>query len=273
MRYAVWFFLTLALTGAARAQETDFYLIAGQSNAIAEGASTEKLGSTTLGDVVPETFVWLNANRSTTTMRFGVNTSQFPAKRSQQARFGPEWGMGKEHRRLFPGRRALFMKFARGGTSLLDPAEWNPDGPDDNLAYQLVDELSSLRKDWPQTRALCLVWVQGESDRTSEPAAYEAAFRRLAHLIRAAAGAPGARVVWPLLTEYGVDRVRPETIAFREMQRRLEADPALNLSVVETDDLVKVDPVHFDAPSTFRLGQRLLRACHEEEQSAQAKRR
>lgn len=254
--------LAFVAAGSARAEE-QFFIIAGQSNAVARGGVTG--GSTDLqaGSTLPDVKIWKNVSASATfvPMRLGENTVQYPAKPEQFSHFGPEWGMAEENAQIQPNGGARFFKFAKGGTSLLARHQWSPDGPSSNLYGQMLDRLRVIAAEG--RRPSCFAWVQGEADRSSDVDAYEIAFRRFLAGVGDALGRSDLKIVWPRLSQQQspTELDAAATERFRAMQTRIAGDPTLRVRLVNVDDLGKQDQVHFDSEGVLALGRRILRRC------------
>ena len=93
------------------------------------------------------------------------------------SRFGPELSFARtmrDHIRT-PDSKVVVIKFAMGGSSLWDPANWLPDGTTNSVAdgklYRIFQSVAwrgidAVRKKYPDhtVNVLGMGWVQGESD-------------------------------------------------------------------------------------------------------------
>lgn len=118
-------------------------------------------------------------------------------------RFGPELSFGRRMRELQPDETIAIIKYARGGTALIDGVSsygsWDPDYSGDNGQNQYDHALAALRSAFDDrdvdgdgvTDRLVpagIVWLQGEADANDKQAAlqYRSNLVRLMDLFRAA---------------------------------------------------------------------------------------
>jgi hypothetical protein len=119
------------------------------------------------------------------------------------SRFGPELNFARRVRDLIsePDSRLGVMKFASGGSSLYDLADWRPDGTANRSAdgrlYQIFQHtawrcIGAMKNKYPthEVEVLGMAWVQGESDALEgQGAQYEENLTRLVADVRATFGA------------------------------------------------------------------------------------
>jgi hypothetical protein len=119
------------------------------------------------------------------------------------SRFGPELNFARRVRDLIsePDCRLGVMKFASGGSSLYDMADWRPDGTADRSAdghlYRIFQHtawrcIGAMKNKYPthEVEVLGMAWVQGESDALEgKGAEYEENLTRLVADVRATFGA------------------------------------------------------------------------------------
>jgi len=127
------------------------------------------------GYLPEDSIIPLQSGAGITEVRSG--TQQYPGSTAPVCRFGPELSMARTVRDFIqiPDSKVAVIKFAVGGTSLYDSADWRPDGTADRSAdgnlYKIFQQtawkgLSALRNKYPhyEVEVLGMGWVQGESD-------------------------------------------------------------------------------------------------------------
>lgn len=235
------------------------FLLAGQSNMLGAGVSTE---IPTAHKIPPQ----------------NVRLFEEGAWRDLIWRdsFGPEVGFSMEIASAFPDDQIVLCKVARGGSNLF--YDWNPDGvskgPEDvyrgPLYPKLMTALETVKAELTSTDESTgisgVLWVQGERDSVFEFMAesYEANLTSFIAAIRRDTELDGLPVtigqIAPRMYELEEGRFRH---AFRsvvqEAQQRVScSDPLVEL--VETMDLPQSDNLHFDTGGQMELGARLARA-------------
>ncbi|MDQ8193683.1 sialate O-acetylesterase [Coraliomargarita sp. SDUM461004] len=101
----------------------------------------------------------------------------YPDLKEPVCRFGPELSMGRTIRDRLANTedKVAVVKFAHGGTSLYDIADWRPDGTaekrEDGKLYRLFQNtvegaIAALKAEYPgrEIVVMGMGWVQGESD-------------------------------------------------------------------------------------------------------------
>lgn len=186
--------------------------------------------------------------------------------RDGKGSFGPELTLGAELKdRYFPQVDIVLLKFARGGTSLLD--DWNPGGNDTLLYRRSLDyireNLEILRNMGFHPEIEGAFWFQGEAESNGNrytPEEAETYGQNLQDLVDSyrfdlkQADLPFvfARIN-PTLPHY------TNTIPVREAIVRVASrDP--NARWVDTDDLTYPDKLHVDGPGQLILGRRFASA-------------
>ncbi|MGZ0710192.1 sialate O-acetylesterase [Coraliomargarita sp. W4R53] len=126
----------------------------------------------------------------------------YPHLKAPVCRFGPDLSMGRTVRdRLANSQdKVAVVKFAHGGTSLYDIADWRPDGTSDSRGdgklYQIFQAtargaIKALKQEYPgrEVVVLGMGWVQGESDALEGKGdEYEAHLTRFIEDVRATYG-------------------------------------------------------------------------------------
>lgn len=158
-----------------------------------------------------------------------------------------------------PATITLIIKHARGGTSLND--DWSSVGQDRIALLNAVDRALTLFQDAGYTPTVkSFSWVQGETDALSEDAAtsYAANLQDLIDAVRALTSDDIRIAIAELNPAAG-----PHAAKIIEQQRRTAgSDP--RIALVNTDDLTRLDDLHYDARSTVILGRRLHAAVTKE---------
>ena len=236
------------------------YVFAGQSNMIGAGADISQLAGRAKGDTLQGVRMWNNLGNTFENIQLGVNTVQWPqANQVTFDKFGTEWAVAE---RSSAGTKPTYIvKVAKGGSSLLVDADWNPSASD-NLTTKLINAVSGA-KAASNSPLACFVWIQGEADRgkTSRLTEYSNNLGEITTRVRIAGGNSSARIAVVELS-YGADGLDvSNTDSFRAMQQAfVAADP--HASLIDTDDLTKVDNVHYDTASIMTLGNRIYNACN-----------
>jgi hypothetical protein len=175
--------------------------------------------------------------------------------------FGPEWNMADSLERLFPDDLIVIIKFTDGGTSLFD--RWNPPGANPDLPLggttwnefiaELDLALATLDAQGYQYSIEAMAWAQGESDGTQSFRAnrYDDYLPLLIASVRGHVGVPDLPFV--------LSRTQNTGQAFDEVVRTAQvlvtqADP--RACWFDTDDFIRTDMFHYDAPSMLMAGER-----------------
>lgn len=243
--------MIVACGGGAVVQRAEpvVFVLAGQSNMVGHGRTAD-----------------LSAEQSTLppNIRFFLGARE--ALPAAGARFGPELTFARRLAEYSPDRDYVLVKYAIGGTSLLDWApEWdatrakltgNPErGPLYQQLIGIIEELSLKNAEFGG-----VLWMQGERDARIEAAGKDY-YRNLENLIVALRRDLG-REDLPFVL--GMVNPPPERYPAREVvrdaQRQIAADmPGVYL--VETDDLTKWDDrLHYDTAGLLELGGRYAAA-------------
>ena len=221
------------------------FVLAGQSNMVGHGR-TEDLRAEQL-TLPPNVTLFLGAQES------------LPATR---ARFGPELTFAKVLADNAPERRYLLVKYAIGGTSLLDwapawdatRAEITGNATRGSLYEQLIGILDELSLRGAHFGGV--LWMQGERDARIEAAGKDY-YQNLEDLIAALRRDLGRKDLPFVL---GLVNPPPERYPAREVVRAAQRKIADNLPgvyLVETDDLSKWDDrLHYDSAGLLELGRR-----------------
>lgn len=167
---------------------------------------------------------------------------------------GPELTLGRALEAAEPGEWAV-LKVAVGGTNLVN--HWRVDGAypsDECLSDQASDRIAAMTADLALEVA-AVVWIQGEADASSEPAAsaYAANLTQLVERWRSRHGA--FRLV--------IDRLSSQnTYPYQDILRDQETQAVATIpdaAMVDVDDLPMVAP-HFTSAGYLELGDRLSAA-------------
>lgn len=244
----------------------DFVIFAGQSNAVGLGNLAET-PTFTRGSVIPGVSIWNTSTDRDEPYAIGINGIQRPHIRSRSVPqdFGPELSYLTRYSATAPNRQLLVLKYAKGGASLLSQDDWNPMASSQNLFDGFLGRTNAIIGSYPSLagRLRCFVWVQGEADRRHDDnhlKTYSAAYRELVERVRLSTFSPEANVVIVRLSQRGDRLFSSETNRFRQMQAQLVTQ-GYRTKWVNTDDLEKIDAVHYTSEALLTLGNRIFSAC------------
>jgi lysophospholipase L1-like esterase len=270
----------LLYTIAPAAEPIDVIIVAGQSNAVGFDAPPDDLSkNATDADVL---FWWRcgdpppdehdSASNGWTTLRpqpLGAprkpreqGDRQYGNFAQASGGFGPEIGLA---RAIAPSsHRALaIIKVAFSGTHVA--GDWNPNLEDQpgsehdsrgacyrSLVTETKQALGELADSY-QPRIVAMVWVQGESDATTERAdAYQRNIAAMISSLRTDLEAPQLIVLLAVNTKFGGGNnpYLPDVIAAQKAYA--ESDP--RAKYVDTSHASIENNVHFDAAGTIEVG-------------------
>ena len=199
------------------------------------------------------------------------------------SRFASELSFARTTRDLIldPNARLGIIKYAIGGTSLYDPADWRPDGTADRAAdgtqYRRFQEtawkgIAAMKNKYPRysVEILGMGWVQGESDAIEGHAdEYEANLMRLVADVRATFG-DGLPFVLSMLSTNQLEgapqnEIDQWPIVMAAQQAVATADPKVAATeTAGTNYAVSVGlsegRYHYTTPSLLRIGRDLAEA-------------
>ncbi len=207
-------------------------------------------------------------------------------------RFGPELTFAKRMAELHPDRHIAIIKYSLGGSSITPnsddpraraPGHWDPDytltvndltgvNQYDHALHAIASAtaIADIDNDGEPDRLIPagIVWMQGESDATTEANAadYEADLKHLIDLLRAALRTDDLPVAIGRISDSGQDpkdgKVWDHGDTVRAAQASFcESDPAAAL-VTDTDDYANSDPWHYDTAGFIALGRAFADALH-----------
>ena len=210
---------------------------------------------------------------------FGVETDGRSVLLSD--RFGPELSFGNTLSSQLPDSRIALVKYALGGSGLtpgVGLGGWHPTDKNGHRKNQFDHAMTTLKNalaerdiDGDGVRDLLvpagIIWMQGESDASSNPekaAAYEENLALLVRSLRSAFNEDSLPVVIGKITDSGmaddgsvmdyVDRVQQAQAAFTAIDQCAEL-----VSVTENLHYVG-DPWHYDTNGFVRLGEAFAEA-------------
>lgn len=233
--------------GVRESEEKKHYvvLMAGQSNMVGHGKVSE------IDSIrIPENILYFNGNRS-----------DF---RPNPRTFGPEVSVMKMLGDTHPDLNFIIIKYALGGTSLLD---WAPDYSVErakiteqpqkgNLYNHLMTRVDSITENY-DAEFLALLWMQGGRDARFPQAAreYEANFRNFIRAIRDSTSTENLPVIFGLINT-PVDRY-PETPTVRSAQKTIAAQME-NVYMIDDNTLLEKweDNVHYSTQGQIDLGKK-----------------
>jgi len=203
-------------------------------------------------------------------------------------RFGPELPFGRRLGELEPGARVALIKYAKGGTSLLEGGSgygnWEPDSELGGGINQYDHALATLREalavrdidgdgeDDTLTPA-GIVWMQGEADAYDNPVAaraYRANLKRMMDLLRAALRRDDLPVVVGRIVDSGRDEdglLMDFSPDVQRAQAEYAAADRCAALVDVSDGIGWTDDWHYDTASYLRLGRAFADAMHDLQQS------
>lgn len=224
-------------------------IVAGQSNAVAEGGDVKDQNKFELGATIANVVVWSISKKIFEPIRFG-GTRITRAGEHKVENFGPDWTLARNISRTHRDKTVRIVKVAKGATGLRD--EWKPDGSGEltNILLDAVQQ-SGLKPD-------LFAWISGERDRLENPTKTSGRFEILLDKITAASNHNDMKVVWPLLTHFTNRKHQEETDNFRNMQNGMASKAGSGIRVVSFDRLTKKDNLHFDANSVLRAGRKIF---------------
>lgn len=234
---------------SARAESVDVYILAGQSNMVGLGITSELPPEfqAPQNDVL---FNVLHVTNGWTTLRPGGG-----------AEFGPEITFGRHTADLQAPNSIALYKFAVGATSLA--VDWDPDaGPlYPQLMQGLRDAVDALRQAGHQPQIKAMLWMQGESDALSADwaAAYETNFTNFISRVRSDVGVEALPFVF--------GQIYAPTLPFRNVVRAAQARVAAHVpgaTMILTDDLpVYNDRLHYNTAGLMGMGYRFAVALND----------
>lgn len=238
-------------------------IAAGQSNMSGCGDSRDAaFDFTPRYDVI----FWNHLNDAFEPLTFGTSDTDCGHDPAEQPfYFGPEISFADAYEKLLGDDLLVIIKYAAGGTSMhvdwVPPGE-NPARPNGGPVYN--DFMAELDLVFGQLDAAGydytvegMIWMQGESDtdRNNRSAAYFNDLSALIDVVRTRVANPEmAFIIARILdNDFGFDeRVRDAQVLIGE------TDPFA--CWIDTDDLTKLDIVHYDEPSILTLGNRFANA-------------
>lgn len=185
---------------------------------------------------------------------------------SNRQRFGPEVGLWQALHRQFPDTHFLIIKYAIGGSSMLD---WAPQYDAEkakitgharfgNMFEAMFSKVDSLTRVY-DSEMLAFLWMQGERD-AKVPAAgkdYYPHFRSLIEAVRQRVQAPQLPVLFGAVNPPAADYPALPQV------RRAQADIAAqvkNAWLIDTEGLPKLsDNLHYNSQGQLTLGERYAR--------------
>ncbi len=229
-------------------------IIAGQSNALGRAP----LSAISRTDGTPQTKIYGEYMSSFQTLLQGVNQqSDFPA-----TQFGPEMGIAytyKDENASSTSPSLYIIKYAAGNTFLKPfPGydDWYPYNSDklfDTLIQKSQSALNQIHAAGFTPKVLGLYWMQGENDatRSDYAAEYETNLTNFIAETRLRLGFPDLPVA--------IGRVRLTDIGSPQVRSAQAAVVATDsyACLLNFDDLILFDGVHFDAPSQMTIGNRV----------------
>lgn len=219
-------------------------LLAGQSN-------MEGMGK--VSDLSPMNFESIHF------FDFGLNSNM----KKPVGNFGPEIGLAKTLNENFPNRKFIFIKYAIGGSSLLD---WAPKydtekakisgHPEFGNMYARLLELTDSLTSGLSTKPVAVLWMQGERDARIPEAGkdYYKNFKNLINSMRKDLDDKS------LLFIFGKVNPPRETYLALETVNRAQvktAEKIKNTFLISTDNLEKWgDNLHYSSQGQLELGER-----------------
>ncbi|WP_268036950.1 sialate O-acetylesterase [Algoriphagus sp. PAP.12] len=219
-------------------------LLAGQSN-------MEGLGK--VSDLSPMNFENIHF------FDYGLNSNM----KKSSGNFGPEIGLAKTLQKNFPDRKFIFIKYAVGGSSLLD---WAPKydaekakitgHPEFGNMYARLMELTDSLTNGLKTEPVAILWMQGERD-ARVPEAGKDYYKNFKHLIQSLRKDLDHKSL-PLL--FGKVNPPRQTYLALETVNRAQVKTSKkikNTFLISTDNLDKLaDNLHYSSQGQLELGER-----------------
>ena len=248
-------------THSQRSGSEKYYvvLMGGQSNMVGQGE---------LSDIgvwnIPANITYFNLNRK-------------PDFSPHPTRFGPEVGVSEMLHREFPDTKFILIKYALGGSSLLD---WAPDYDREKARITGHPEFGNMFADFFQkvdsitgnyeTEMLALLWMQGERDARVPEAGrdYHKNFSAFINAVRERTASKDLPVIFGMINPDQKRYTAVETV--RQAQRNV-AREFENVHVVETSGLEKrEDNLHYSSVGQLLLGRKfgnkLIEIMHQQGQ-------
>jgi hypothetical protein len=198
-------------------------------------------------------------------------------------RFGPELPFARRLRELEPGVRVALVKYAKGGTALLEGGSgygnWEPDSELGDGINQYDHALATLRNALAERDIdgdgsadtlvpAGILWMQGEADAYEDPVAaraYRDNLKRMMDLLRAALRTDDLPVVLGRIVDSGRDGdgllMDYSPVVQRAQAEYAAADRCAALVDV-SDGIGWSDDWHYDTASYLRLGRAFAEAVH-----------
>lgn len=225
--------------------QSSLILMGGQSNMVGQG-NKKDLSNRELPDKI-------------TFLDHGLNTTL----QRQNDKFGPEYSLAKTLHQSFPNQHFTLLKYAVGGSSLLD---WSPTYSEEkaritghpefgNMFAQLLQTIDSL-KAYSSVKPTAMLWMQGERDARIPEAGkdYYNHFKQFIEAIRLSLDQPDFPFIFGMVNP--PDERYPALEAVRKAQRKI-AKELHNAFIIETDDLSKwEDNLHYDSDGLLEMGHR-----------------
>ena len=262
--------LSVLLVASASADHFRVFVLGGQSN----------MGGSPLVDDLPAPFdqpnedvlIWQddgNSNVGWTDLRGGFSGS---GAIGDGDKWGPEISLGPTLHDSFGSDRVAFVKHVEAGTGATMQLGWNPDlGGGQGSGHIYTDfiektetAISFLSGDGHTFEISGVFFAQGIRDTTpsegTAAAEYEENFLGFIGALRTEFATPDLPVVFAQINDAGInssnDVRRQNWNHVRNAQASVaELDPWA--SMVTTDDLPKLDNLHYDAAGQIEFGQRL----------------
>ena len=213
---------------------------------------------------------------------YGTGFSSDGETNALSDRFGPELAFGRSLSANDPTRKIALIKYARGGTGLVDGVSgygsWDPDYEGGNGLNQYDHALATIRNalhvrdidgDGTQDRLnpAGIIWMQGEADAFDNLDAatnYDRNLARLMDLLRAALHTDDLPVVIGRIADSG-DTAETRVMAYSPdvqaaQQRYVEADTCAALVGVTQDFKFLPDGWHYESQDYIRLGEAFAEA-------------
>lgn len=185
------------------------------------------------------------------------------------ANFGPEVGLSQVLHQYFPDSNFILVKYAVGGSSLLD---WAPDydsvqaaitgnahfGAMYDSLWKYVDQATSSTN--KTTEIVALLWMQGERDARIPEAGvdYYPRFKTFIERIRQDANRPNLPIIFGLANPDPARYAAVDTVQAAQKRIARETD---HVWMIDTSDLDKWDDkVHYNSAGQLKLGQQFGRA-------------
>ena len=236
--------------------------------------------------LLPEdTLLPLQSGNSNTNVK---QPGEYPALTNAPiSRFGPELSFARTVRDRIrdPEAKVVVIKFAMGGSSLWDQADWLPDGTTNSVAdgrlYRIFQSVAwrgidAVRKKYPDrtVQVLGMGWVQGESDAIEgKGAEYQKHLTDFIADVRATFGANMTFVLSKIAPQQVEGAADKKKIEQWELVRAAQSAVAATVpKVAATETLGKAYAVskglsegqyHFTTPALLQIGRDLGNALIE----------